>query len=321
MFSFILGVIKASLPGISHVACTGRYKLEQRRQERKYQRADTWSTLCLEPFFLHHSLTTRNSVHVNSMHAIAPLCIPFFIYRIITSYGFVPQAGSNSLRPQPLSLANTNTSNNNPTLNASLSIDASNLEISCFDHVPTFLPVNMANYFAAVQQILLREDALVPRPFYLGPSLDVRWEWTGGAIDDDRRCIIVLYNKLPLLTDMFPIILIAQVAAMIADKCITAASSYAGGWASPGVGRGVIAVVNARSNGVESDDRVSTERWFMWNYGKEYGDTLKWTTNWHVSWMHDTSFISVSRQNRIQWHTPRSVQYSVSTKYQKRNRT
>ena len=172
----------------------------------------------------------------------------------------VPQARSNSLRPHILSLVNTTTPDHDPTSNASLSLNASNLEISCFDHVPSFLPVNMANYFAAVQQILLREDALVPRPFYLGPSLEMRWEWKGGAIGDDRRCIIVLYNKLPLLTDKFPIILIAQVAAMIADRCITAATSYAGGWASPGVGRGVVALVNARSNGVESDDRVSTER-------------------------------------------------------------
>ena len=121
----------------------------------------------------------------------------------------------------------------------------------------------MANYFAAVQQILIREDALHPRPFYLGPSLDVRWEWKGGDRGDDHRCIIVLYNKQPLLTDMFPLMLIAQVAAMIAERCITAGASYAGGWASPGVGRGIVAVVNARSNtrsnGVQRDGRVSTE--------------------------------------------------------------
>ena len=118
----------------------------------------------------------------------------------------------------------------------------------------------MANYFAAVQQILLREDALVPRHFYLGPSLEMRWEWTGGASGDDHRCTIMLFNKQPLLTDIFPLVLIAQVGAMIADRCITAASSYAGGWASPGVGRGVVAVVNARSNVGWHDGRVSTER-------------------------------------------------------------
>ena len=100
----------------------------------------------------------------------------------------------------------------------------------------------------------------MPRPFYLGPSSELRWKWTGGARRDDHRCVIVLFNKRPLLTDMFPIVLIAQVGAMIADRCITAATSYAGGWASPGVGRGVVAVVNARSEGIWSDGRVSTER-------------------------------------------------------------
>ena len=47
---------------------------------------------------------------------------------------------------------------------------------------------------------------------------------------------------------------------MIADVCITAARSYSGGWASPGPGRGVVALINARRNKVEMNDLISMER-------------------------------------------------------------
>ena len=190
------------------------------------------------------------------MHAVALTCIPFF-YLLVTAYNLISEDGINSSQTHLLPSINTTIPDHSIPSNASLV--ASNLDITCFDNVPDFLPVTMANYFAAVQQILIREDALVPRPFYLGPSPEVRWEWTGGATGDDHQCIIVLFNTRPLLTDPFPIMLIAQVAAMIADDCITARKNYAGGMASPGVGRGIVAVMNSRRSGGRTDG-VYTER-------------------------------------------------------------
>lgn len=195
----------------------------------------------------------------NSMHAVALFCMPFF-YLAVTAYALVPQVGSSSPWPRALLHINTTTItlNDKPVSNASSASSASNFNIYCFDDVPGFLPVTMANYFAAVQQILIREDAMVPRQFWLGPSLEMRWEWTGGTRGDDDQVNIVLFSKAPILTDAFPLMLVAQVAAMIADACITAMRSYAGGWASPGVGRGTVAVVNPKSNGIRGVGLDST---------------------------------------------------------------
>ena len=193
--------------------------------------------------------------HANVMHAIALSCNLLFSYFMYTAYTLVPQ-------PQPHSLSTINATSSNIRINnaTSLSLTVSNNDISCFDEVPGFLPINMPNYFAAVQQILLRDDALVSRPFYLGPSLESRWQWAGGATGDDHRCIVVLFNKKPLLTDAFPLIRIAQVAARIAEKCITVGRGYSGGWGSPGNGRGIVAVINAKSNTGRGEGGVSTER-------------------------------------------------------------
>ena len=192
---------------------------------------------------------------MQDMHAIAISWIPF-IYFIMTTYTLIPQAQSNSL---PLNmLSQINTTKSNIKTNAS-SLEASDIVVSCLDQVPGFLPVIMANYYAAVQQILLLEDALESRQYYLGPSREMRWEWAGGTIRDDHRCTIVLFNKEPLLTDAFPLVLIAHVGAMIADKCITRVRSYSGGWASAGTGRGIVAVMNSMSRRSPGES-VSTER-------------------------------------------------------------
>ena len=190
------------------------------------------------------------------MHTIALSCILLLSYFINRAYTLVPQAQPKSL----LSTVNTTISDIRLNNASSLSLTESNYGLSCFDELEDFLPINMANYFAAVQQILPRDDALVPRPFYLGPSLESRWQWTGGESWDDHRCNIVLFSKKPLLTDAFPLMLIAQVAARVADKCITAERSYAGGWGSPGIGRGIVAVVNAENMAGRGDGRLSTER-------------------------------------------------------------
>ena len=189
------------------------------------------------------------------MHAIAISWIPF-IYFIITTYTLIPQAQSNSLPLDLLSQINTTRST---VQNNASSLDASDIVISCLDQVPGFLPVIMANYYAAVQQILILEDALESRQYYLGPSREMRWEWAGGTTRDDHRCTIVLFNKEPLLTDAFPLVLIAHVGAMIADRCITRVRGYSGGWASAGTGRGIVAVMNSKSRRIPGGG-VFTER-------------------------------------------------------------
>ena len=188
------------------------------------------------------------------MYAGGLSCISF-LYSLIAFYAIIPQTQPRSVWADILSINGANAPVINSTSKMSL-LNASSPEVSCFDNIPGFKPVNMANYFAAVQQILVREDAFVQRQFYLGPTHGVRWEWRGGARGDAHECVVVLFNKDPLLTDAFPIMLIAHVAALIADVCITERRSYAGGWASPGNNRGLVAVVNARSNGIQSNYRA-----------------------------------------------------------------
>ena len=59
-----------------------------------------------------------------------------------------------------------------------------------------------------------------------------------------HKCTITFANLVPLLTDKFPIVLVAHIAALITDKCVTEEEDFMGGWASAGSGRGVVAVSN-----------------------------------------------------------------------------
>lgn len=52
----------------------------------------------------------------------------------------------------------------------------------------------------------------------------------------------MLGSQLPLFRDSFPIISVAHVAALIADRCITEENGYAGGWARAGPRRGLVVV-------------------------------------------------------------------------------
>lgn len=56
----------------------------------------------------------------------------------------------------------------------------------------------------------------------------------------------MLANSLLLLTDTYPIILVAHVAALIACRCITETENYVGGWASAGLKRGLVVVGNSK---------------------------------------------------------------------------
>ena len=133
-------------------------------------------------------------------------------------------------------------------LNASSFLNVSAIRIECFNIGPDFSPTSLFSYYEAVQQILLRDDALVPRQFFLGPKAEDKWIWSAGSGQFVHKCTITFANLQPLLTDKFPIVLVAHVAALITDKCVTEAEDFMGGWASAGPGRGVVAVSNVNKN-------------------------------------------------------------------------
>ena len=81
----------------------------------------------------------------------------------------------------------------------------------------------MDDYYRSVDQILVREDAMTPREWVLGPTHTQQFEWREGT------CRIVLMAGLIIRTTPFPVILVAHVAALIAKECITEAHGYRGG--------------------------------------------------------------------------------------------
>ncbi len=174
----------------------------------------------------------------------------YAFYLVIATYAIAPPVDpTTSLWANMLSNSDPVPLTSNPVidvkLNASSFLNVSETVVSCFINSQEYKATHMANYFVAVQQILTRDDALTPRQFYLGPSPDLRWKWTGD-LGDGYSCTIVLANKKPLLTDPFPIVLVAHVAALIAQGCITEEKGYAGGWASAGPERGVVLVGKVR---------------------------------------------------------------------------
>ena len=89
----------------------------------------------------------------------------------------------------------------------------------------------MANYYEAVQKILVRRDAMVPNPY---PPF-AQTIWNGGAAGTEDVCFIVLINRKSRVTDPFPIITVAHVAAVIARMCVTQEYGFLGGFASLGL--------------------------------------------------------------------------------------
>ena len=132
----------------------------------------------------------------------------------------------------------------NVKLNASSLLNVSAIKIDCFNVGREFRPTSLFSFYEAVQQILLRNDAMVPRQFFLGPKSEDQWKWAAGSGEYVHKCTITFANLRPLLTDKFPIILVAHIAALITDKCVTEEEKFMGGWASAGPGRGVVAVSN-----------------------------------------------------------------------------
>ena len=113
-------------------------------------------------------------------------------------------------------------SNTFPALNAS----NNQIEIQCFSYHSPLERVVMNDYHGAVDQILVREDAMTPREWVLGPAHTQHVEWTEGT------CRIVLMAGTTIRTPPFPVILAAHAAALIAKECITEAHGYWGGKAT-----------------------------------------------------------------------------------------
>ena len=110
-------------------------------------------------------------------------------------------------------------SNALPALNAS----NNQIVIQCFpDHSPLEMVV-MDDYYGAVDQILVREDAMTPREWVLGPAHTQHIGWKEGP------CRIVLMAGTTIRTPRFPIILAAHVAALVAKACVTEAHGFRGG--------------------------------------------------------------------------------------------
>ena len=196
---------------------------------------------------LRNSPTSDLTLLTMSMYATA-LILFSLCYLMITTHAVVVPVASGALWAGMLSNSDPTELNQNPMpdleTNASSQLGASGIKVSCFENIPGINPTTTFNYYQAVQKILIRDDALVPRNFYLGPSPEQRWRWSGGLVRGGFECTIALGNQQPLLTDLFPVILVAHVAALIAKECITEVKGFVGGWASPGPGRGVVAVGN-----------------------------------------------------------------------------
>ena len=136
-------------------------------------------------------------------------------------------------------------------LDASPLLNTSGFAITCLPKTRTYRPILMTDYYQAVQQILIRDDALLPQHFRLGPEGSVRQDyyWQGG------QAAIAFFSSQPLRTDAFPIIAVAHVAALIAHKCITEAEGELGGYARVGPNRGTVGVGNVNIPDVRTDER------------------------------------------------------------------
>lgn len=126
---------------------------------------------------------------------------------------------------------------NFPAFNASTFL----IEVTCSPSTdPTRYPrVVVDDYYEAVDQILTREDAMVPRQWVLGPHVWQTLVWQSG------RCRIGLGATTLMRTRAFPIILAAHMAALVAKECVTEAKGYAGGTAQLNVPESPLLVLGA----------------------------------------------------------------------------
>ena len=154
---------------------------------------------------------------------------------------------------QGIVLPNTNSNTTlGLALDASPLLNASGLAVTCLAKTRAYRPILVTDYYQAVQQILIRDDALLPQHFRLGPEGSVRQDyyWQGG------QAAIAFFSSQPLRTDAFPIIVVAHVAALIADNCVTEAQGHLGGYARIGPNRGTVGVGNVNIPDARTDDRT-----------------------------------------------------------------
>lgn len=164
--------------------------------------------------------------------------LTFLLYTACTIYATPLPKQPPGLLTNPLQNDALPAISSNTTLklmaNASSPLNASEYAIRC--HTSP-VPVAMADYYEAVQKILIRDDAMVPLNFEIGPAPDTSFRWLGG------QASIAFFSLQPLVTDEMPIILVAHVAALIADECISGEGGHAaGGYAHIGSHRGIVGV-------------------------------------------------------------------------------
>ena len=126
-----------------------------------------------------------------------------------------------------------------------LNVSNNGIDIHCFPSRSPLEMVVMDDYHEAVDQILIREDAMIPREWILGPADTQQVQWRQGP------CRIVLMAGTFVRTPPFPVILAAHLAAVVAKECITAAHGFRGGIATlDDVGNAVV-WVGAYQDGVD----------------------------------------------------------------------
>ena len=177
---------------------------------------------------------------------ILPCALLFYFTSAIYANAPQAQSGNTTMWADMLS-SNDGTILDGDSTRSFINISASSnfsdpiprISVNCFDP-GDFHPTTKAYYLEAVQKILVRLDAFYPRIFFLGPVR--RFIWSGGPFGSAEECGIVLGNQRLEFTAKFPFILVAHVAALIAEECINEENGYAGGWAAQGPRMGIVLV-------------------------------------------------------------------------------
>ena len=171
------------------------------------------------------------------------LFLAFFLHTAHTTYAATLPEQSSDLWANVIEDDSLPTAISNTTLGlvpTASSLSDVYIAVTCLLPAPTRRPVFLAEYYAAVQQILIREDALVPRRFELGPagSGARNFDWRAG------HCVIGFFDLKLVVTNSFPIIVVAHVAALIARDCLTPAKGFLGGVARIGPDMGIVGIGN-----------------------------------------------------------------------------
>ncbi|KAM0806136.1 hypothetical protein BDR22DRAFT_5153 [Usnea florida] len=119
-----------------------------------------------------------------------------------------------------------NTLQIDPNTFLALNASSNQIELKCHPYHSPLARIVMDDYYGAVNQILVREDATIPRQWVLGPIYPQHVEWREGT------CRIILMARTTILTPPFPVIWAAHAAALVVKECITEARGYWAGKAT-----------------------------------------------------------------------------------------